>query len=107
MKWIYLIMAIIFEVCGTTTMKLSNGLSNLKFSVIMLIFYLLSLGSLSLSLKELQISMAYAIWSGVGIVLITIIGILFFKEDISLIKIICISLIGIGIVGLNLFGNTH
>ena len=102
MNWIYLFLAITFEVSGTTFMKLSNGFSNVKFAVVMIICYILSLSMLTLALKKLQIGIAYAIWSGVGIVLLSIIGVVFFNESMNLPKVICISFILAGTVGLNL-----
>lgn len=102
MSWIYLISAITFEILGTTLMKLSDGFSNVKYAIAMLIFYVLSLSMLTLALKKLEIGIAYAIWSGVGIVLLSIIGVIFFKESIDLPKIIFVSFILIGTIGLNL-----
>jgi small multidrug resistance pump len=102
LSWIYLILAITFEVSGTTFMKLSDGFSNVKYAVVMLVFYILSLSMLTLALKKLQIGTAYAIWSGVGIVLLSVIGVVFFKESINLTKIIFIGFILVGTIGLNL-----
>lgn len=83
-------------------MKLSDGFSNVKYAVVMLIFYVLSLSMLTLALKKLQIGTAYAIWSGIGIVLLSVIGVVFFKESINLTKIIFIGFILVGTIGLNL-----
>lgn len=83
-------------------MKLSDGFSNVKYAVVMIIFYVLSLSMLTLALKKLQIGTAYAIWSGIGIVLLSVIGAVFFKESINLTKIIFIGFILVGTIGLNL-----
>lgn len=99
--------AIIFEVIGTTLMKLSNGFSNLSYSATMIVFYLLSLISLSLALKNIEVGVAYAIWSGVGIALIATIGILFFQESLNIEKAAFIGLIIMGVVGINLTGIVH
>jgi len=107
MNWVYLGLAIILEVCGTISMKLSDGMTDIKYAVVMLLFYILSLSALSLALKKIEVGIAYAIWSGIGIVLITSIGIIFFKETLSLPKIVCILLILVGAIGLNLFGTSH
>ena len=107
MNWAYLGLAIIFEVCGTTFMKLSEGMTKMKFSAIMLVFYILSLSSLSLALKKIDVGVAYAVWSGIGIALITIVGTIFFKETLTIPKIIFIAFILVGAVGLNLFGTSH
>lgn len=107
MSWVYLALAIIFEVCGTTLMKMSQGFTNIKYAIIMLFCYILSLSMLTLALRKLEIGTAYAIWSGVGIVLIATIGFLFFKDSFDLRKIIFISFIIIGAVGLNLTSSMH
>ncbi|PJI08410.1 MULTISPECIES: DMT family transporter [Clostridium] len=107
MSWVYLFFAIIAEVCGTTLMKKSNGFSEIRYAVIMLIFYVLSLSMLTLALKKIDISVAYAIWSAVGIVLIVIIGFIMFKEPINLYKVLFIGLIIIGVIGLNLTSKVH
>jgi len=102
LSWVYLAMAIILEVAGTTAMKLSEGFTKLLPSIAMGVFYIASLWALTLSLKKIDMSIAYAIWAGVGTSLITIIGIIYFKEPITLIKTISIALIIAGVVGLNL-----
>ena len=107
MKWLLLTAAIMFEVTGTIMMKLSEGFTNIKYSVFMLVFYVLSLGTLTLALKKIKIATAYATWSGVGIALLTIIGYIFFGDKLSALKIIFISLIIIGVVGLNLLSDLH
>ncbi len=105
--WLYLILAIIFEVIGTTSMKLSEGFTKLWPSVAMGVFYVLSLGALTMALKRFDVSMTYAIWSGLGTALIAAIGIFFFKEPVSILKIASIAFIIIGVVGLNLSGAGH
>ncbi|MGE6258114.1 DMT family transporter [Heyndrickxia sporothermodurans] len=107
MHWIFLCLAILFEVSGTITMKLSNGLTKVVPSILMIILYISSLSFLTLALKSIDISIAYAIWSGIGIALITFIGFLYFGEHISPIKLIAISLIIIGVITLNLAGESH
>ena len=103
-SWIWLIGAIVFEVLGTTAMKLSEGFTKTGPSVAMGLFYVLSLTALTYALKKFDVSMAYAIWSGVGTALITFIGIWYFKESISVMKLASIGLIIIGVVGLHLSG---
>ncbi len=96
-SWILLLIAIVFEVLGTASMKLSEGFSKLWPSLMMILFYGLSLVALNFSLKEIPVGTAYAIWSGVGVILITLIGFAFFSERVSLIKIGAIALIIIGV----------
>jgi small multidrug resistance pump len=102
MKWILLSLAILFEVVGTTLMKLSDGMTRPLPSALMIASYLLSLAFLSFAVKHFEVGVVYAVWSGVGIALITLIGILYFGERADLMKFVCLSLILIGVVGLNL-----
>lgn len=105
--WLYLILAILFEVAGTTSMKLSEGFSRLVPSILLFVFYAASFVAVTIALKEIEVSIAYAVWSGLGTALITVIGILFFRETVTVLKIVSIILIIIGIVGLNLSGARH
>lgn len=104
MAWFYLTAAIILEVAGTTCMKLSQGFTKLTPSILMFVFYVSCFALLSLSLKKIEVSVAYAIWSAAGITLISIIGAVFFSESFSALKIISTLLIIIGVVGLKLSG---
>lgn len=99
-SWLYLLLAIFTEVAGTTSMKLSRGFTELEPSIFIFIFYALSLGFLTLSLKKLEIGFAYAIWSGVGTLLIFFIGISLFHEPITLLKSLALCCIIIGVIGL-------
>jgi small multidrug resistance pump len=101
--WIYLALGIIFEVLGTVCMKLAEGFTKLWPSVFVFVFYGASLGLLVLVLEKFEVSIAYAIWASLGTALIAIIGIVFFNEPVSVTKIVSISLIIAGILGLELF----
>lgn len=103
-SWVFLGAAIVLEVAGTTAMKLSAGLSRLVPSVVMALCYTGCFVCLSQALKQVEVGVAYAIWSGVGIALITGIGVLFFRETLSPLKLISIALIVVGIIGLRLGG---
>jgi len=105
--WLYLILAIVFEVAGTTAMKLSDGFTRLWPSIAMSVFYLLSLGALTMALKRFDVSMTYAVWSGLGTAMIAVIGIVFFKEPVTMLKFASLVLIIAGVVGLNLSGAGH
>jgi small multidrug resistance pump len=100
--WLLLVLAILFEVAGTLAIKFSAGFTRPLPSVLLFVFYLLSFAALALALKRIELSIAYAIWAGVGMALITLIGLVFFKEPNSLVKMVSITLIIIGVVGLNL-----
>ncbi|MCK5876879.1 MAG: multidrug efflux SMR transporter [Candidatus Marithrix sp.] len=90
------------EVSGTVAMKLSDGFTKIIPIIAMLILYAMGLSLLAFTLKVIDISVAYAVWSGLGTVLITMIGIVWFKEPATVIKIVSIGFIVIGVVGLNL-----
>lgn len=86
-------------------MKLSMGFSRLIPSILIFVFYGLSFTALTYSLKKIDLSIAYAVWSGIGIGLITIIGFFYFKEQATLLKLVSIMLIILGVIGISL-GNT-
>jgi small multidrug resistance pump len=102
--WFFLAGAIALEVAGTTSMKLSEGFSKLVPSVLLFVFYAASFVALTLALKKIEVSVAYAVWSGVGTALIAAIGILYFREAVSALKLVSILLIIVGVVGLNFSG---
>jgi small multidrug resistance pump len=102
MGWLILFVAIGFEVAGTTCMKLSDGFSKIIPSVLIFVFYGISFVLFALALKKgIGLSAAYAIWCGVGISLIAIIGILHFKEPVTALKMGSIVLIIAGVIGLS------
>ena len=100
-SWIYLIAAILFEVSGTTCMKLSQGFTKIGPSILIVVFYGLCFTFLTLALKKLEVSVAYSVWAGLGTVLIAIIGILWFRESATLMKLMSIALIIMGVIGIN------
>ena len=102
MSWILLIAAICMEVCGTTCLKLSDGLTRLLPSVLIFVFYGLSFTMMAFAVKKLDLSLTYAIWSGVGTFLIALIGFFWFKEQFTLLKAFSMVLVIAGVVGLNL-----
>ena len=106
-SWLYLAGAILLEVAGTSCMKLSNGFSRLIPSVLIFVFYSLSFVGLTIALKKIDVGIAYAVWAGIGTALIAVIGIIYFKESLTPVKVISIVFIIIGVVGLNLGGVKH
>jgi len=88
-------------------MKLSEGFTKTVPSVLLFVFYTLSFGMLTLALKKLDVSIAYAVWSGVGTALIATIGVIWFREPVTAIKLVSLGLIIVGVVGLNLAGGAH
>jgi small multidrug resistance pump len=107
MSELYLIAAIVFEVAGTTALKLSNGFSRLLPSLFMALFYGLSFTLFSLALKKIDVGIGYATWAALGTGAIAVIGIIWFKEPLTLIKIISLLLIILGVIGMNLGGKIH
>jgi small multidrug resistance pump len=103
MSYLFLALGILFEVLGTICMKFADGFSRLVPSIFVFIFYSLSLVALVFVLKKLPVSVAYAIWAGLGTALIAVIGIFWFKEPFTVIKCVSILFIVLGIIGLELW----
>jgi len=104
--WFYLVLAIITEVAGTTFLKLSDGMTKVVPIILTFALYGISFVFLGLCLKKIDVGVSYAIWSGLGTALITVVGFIYFKEPMSALKVASIALIIIGVVGLNLT-DTH
>lgn len=104
MHWLHLLFAIFFEVAGTTCMKLSGGFNRWGPSVLMMVFYIISFSFLTLALRKLDVSVAYAIWSGVGVALIAAIGVVFFRESVNVMKFVGLAAIIFGVAVLKLAG---
>lgn len=105
MAWILLVGAIVSEVVATSALKLSEGFTKLSPSLVAGVGYVLSLALLSWALKlQMQVSVAYAIWSGAGTAAIAVIGMLMLNEPMTGVKALGIILIIIGTIVLNLAG---
>ncbi len=102
MRWLLLSIAIMAELGGSTCMKLSNGFDNLIPSVLTFIFWGISFSIFILALKHFDLSFIYAIWAGLGIVLVSAIGMIWFKEPVSGFKLVSIAVICAGVILLNL-----
>src|SRR5262245_47146214 len=101
MSWFYLALAIALEVAGTVCMKMSEGCTRLWLSAAMLVLYALGLGAMALALKGIEVSIAYALWTGVGLAIVAIVGMTLFKEYVSPLKLVSLALIVVGVVGLS------
>ena len=99
--WAVLAVAILLEVAGTTSMRLSEGFSRLTPSVLIFVFYAASFALNTLVIRVLGLSVVYGVWSGVGTVLTALIGVYYFKEPVTAIKLVSIGLIVIGVMGLH------
>jgi small multidrug resistance pump len=104
MAWFLMILAICLEVSGTLNMKLSQGFTRPVPTVLMFVCYGAGFIPLNLALRRLDVSVAYAVWSGLGTAIITMIGILFLKEPATALKLISIAAIIFGVIGLSLGG---
>lgn len=105
-NYVYLAIAIIAEVIATSTLKASAGFSKFLPSAVTVVGYGVSFYCLALTLRTIPVGVAYAIWSGVGVALISIIGWLWFKQTLDWAAIAGISLIVSGVIVLNMFSKT-
>ena len=101
-----LAIAIILEVAGTTALQLSQQLTKLLPTLVMGLCYIASLYFLSLALRTIPIGIAYAIWSGLGIVLISMIGYVKFHQALDTAAIVGVGLIVAGVVVANVFSKS-
>ena len=106
MAYLYLSFAIVCEVIATTALKMSDEFTRFWPSVIVGVGYFLSFYALSRCLKVMSIGVVYAVWSGLGIVLITLAGFLVFKQKMDLPAILGMSLIVLGVGVIQLFSKT-
>ena len=104
--WWYLGIAIVSEVAATSALKASESFSRFWPSLVVVVGYAIAFYFLSLTLKSIPVAVAYAVWSGVGIALIAIIGWLLFGQAPDLPGIVGITLIVAGVLVLNLFSKT-
>lgn len=107
MSWIYLFIAGLFEIGWAVGLKYTEGFTKLWPSLATIITMILSFYFLSTAVKTIPIGTAYAIWTGIGAVGTSILGMILFGESKELIRIFFILLIVIGIIGLKLFSNAN
>ena len=103
MNWLYLSLAIVLEVVATSALKACDGFSRLLPSLVVVVGYAAAFYTLSITLRSMPVGVVYAIWSGVGVVLITLVGWLWFKQALDLPAFIGIALIAAGVIVLNFF----
>lgn len=106
MAWVYLAVAIVSEVIGTLALKASDGFNNPTASTLCVIAYGIAFYYLSLVVKSIPVGIAYAVWAGAGIVLITALGAFVFKQIPDIAAVVGITLIVAGVVIINVFSNT-
>ncbi|MEZ8720773.1 multidrug efflux SMR transporter [Vibrio pomeroyi] len=106
MGYLYLAIAIIAEVIGTSALKASEGFTQTLPSVVAIIGYGIAFYFLSLVLKAIPVGVAYAIWSGLGVVLVAIVGTVAFNQKLDLAAIIGMILIIAGVLVMNIFSTS-
>jgi quaternary ammonium compound-resistance protein SugE len=103
MAWVYLLIAGILEVVWAVGMKYSEGWTKLYPSIFTIVSMIIGFYFLSLAVKSLPLGTAYAVWTGIGTVGTVIYSVVYFKEPMDVVKVVCILFIVTGIVGLKLF----
>ncbi|HTD06567.1 multidrug efflux SMR transporter [Undibacterium sp.] len=106
MQWLILALAIVAEVVATSMLKASDGFTRVGPSVIVALGYGISFYCLSLTVRVMPIGVVYAIWSGVGVTLITLFAWLFYKQVLDVPAILGMSLIVAGVIVLNMFSRS-
>ena len=106
MKWVLLLIAVFGEVVGTTALKASEGFTRPMPSVVVVAGYAVAFYFLSLTLDKIPVGISYALWSGIGIVLISIIAWWFLDQGLDLAAMVGIALIIAGVAVINLFSKS-
>lgn len=107
MAWLSLYGAILFEVAGITALKHAAGVRQISPFLLALGFYAVSFALLTFAIRSIPVSVAYAIWSGVGTLAVVLIGLFWFREPATALKLTFIAMIVVGAVGLNLVSGRH
>lgn len=100
--WLYLSVAIAFEIAGTFFLKLSDGFTNWTWGSVAVLCYWLCFAAFAPALRDLPVGVVYAVWAGLGIVGGVMLGLFVFDEYLRPLQYACIALIGLGAVGLRL-----
>ncbi|UOR05544.1 multidrug efflux SMR transporter [Hymenobacter aerilatus] len=105
-NWVILLVAILAETVATSALKASEGFTRLGPSALTVVGYALAFYCLSLTLRSIPIGVAYAVWSAVGIILITLVGVVVYKQVPDAMTLLGLALIIAGVLVLNLLGKT-
>ena len=105
-SWFFLFGAIVAEVIGTTALKATHGFTRLAPSLVVVVAYALAFYLLSRTMQTIPMSISYAVWSGVGIVLITVIGYVVYRQSLDLAALIGLGLILAGVLVIHLFSKS-
>lgn len=103
-SWLILFFAIVFEVAGTLTLKFTESMTRLWPTLLMFAFYLASLFGLSAAVRRIPVGVAYAVWSGVGTLMVAALGVVLFKEQVTLLRVLSTASIIAGVIGLYVTG---
>jgi small multidrug resistance pump len=106
MNYVYLFAAIISEVVATSALKAAEGFTRFWPSAVVIVGYGVAFYCLSLTMRTIPIGIAYAIWSGIGIVLIALVGVLLYRQPLDAPALIGMALILAGVLVINLFSKT-
>ena len=106
MTYMYLALAIVTEVIGTSLLKSTEEFTKTVPSVIVVVCYLLSFWLLTLTLREMAVGVMYAIWSGLGIILVAAVAAIYYKQIPDLAAIVGMALIIIGVLVIHLFSSS-
>jgi small multidrug resistance pump len=100
MHWLFLAGAIVLEIAGTISMKLSQGFTRPLPSLLIFVFYAMSFALMTIAVRKIDVSVSYAIWSGAGTTAIALIGVFWFRESLNGVQVASIALIIAGVIGL-------
>lgn len=106
MKWIFLLIAISGELVGTSALKSAEGFTKIGPSIVSVLGYVVAFYFLSLTLKDIPVGIAYALWSAIGIILVSIIGYFMYDQKLDTPAMIGIGFIVVGVVIMNLFSKS-
>ncbi|WP_207263203.1 multidrug efflux SMR transporter [Desulfovibrio sp. Huiquan2017] len=106
MGYVYLALAIVCEVIGTTALQVSDGFTRIGPSLLVVAGYGLAFFLFALVLRTIPMGVAYAIWAGLGIVLIGLVGVVVYKQSLDLPALLGMGLIVAGVAVINLFSKT-
>ena len=106
LSWTYLLVAIVAEVIATSALKASDGFSRLWPSVITVVGYCIAFYCLSLTLRHMPVGVAYAVWSGLGVVLITAVSWVMFGQKLDAAALLGMGLIVAGVIVMNVFSKS-
>lgn len=106
MQWAYLAIAIVSEVVATSAVKSSDNFTHLVPSILVVVGYGIAFWFLSLTLKTIPLGVTYAIWSGAGVAIVSVVGVIVYKQMLDVPAVLGIALIVSGVIVLNSFSRT-